>query len=217
MKEKTKLKIRKFLSNFIPSHKLRLCEKRKIHYELNRLKYNIGEHTYVATEYNIPDYVTVGKYCSIAREVKIGLGEHPTSWLTTHTFPYTCDEKSETFYTGIRATKESVINLKPAEKINIGNDVWIGERAMILNGVNIGDGAIIAAGAVVTKDVPPYAVVGGVPAKIIKYRFSNDIINKLLELKWWDLPEDFLVNELPVNNVEKCINIIEKRKAGETR
>ena len=71
-------------------------------------------------------------------------------------------------------------------QIEIGNDVWIGDSAIIMDGVKIGDGSIIAAGAVVTKDVPPYAIVGGVPAKIIRYRFDEDDINFLLELSWWE-------------------------------
>lgn len=78
----------------------------------------------------------------------------------------------------------------------IGNDVWIGANAIILQGVTIGDGAIIAAGAVVTKDVPPYAIVGGVPAKVIKYRFSDEVILKLLQIKWWDKPEEWIIQKL---------------------
>lgn len=74
----------------------------------------------------------------------------------------------------------------------MGNDVLIGSHSLILGGVTIGNGAVVAAGAVVTKDVPPYAIVGGVPASIIKYRFSQDIINKLQELRWWDWPEERL-------------------------
>lgn len=85
-----------------------------------------------------------------------------------------------------------ILTLKVQKKVIIGNDVWIGSHALILGGVKIGDGAVIGAGAVVTKDVPPYAVVGGVPARIIKYRFSQEIIDKLLEIKWWNLPENIL-------------------------
>jgi len=72
------------------------------------------------------------------------------------------------------------------KKVTIGNDVWIGTRALIMDGVTVGDGAVIGAGAVVTKDVPPYAIVGGVPAKIIKYRFSEKKISQMLELQWWN-------------------------------
>ena len=74
--------------------------------------------------------------------------------------------------------------------VTIGNDVWIGANVCILPGISIGDGAVLAAGAVITKDVPPYAIVGGVPAKVIKYRFSEDIIKKLLKIKWWNWEEE---------------------------
>jgi len=92
----------------------------------------------------------------------------------------------------------------------VGNDVWIGRDSKIMSGVHIGDGAVIAAGSIVTKDVEPYSVVGGNPAKFIKYRFSKDIISKFLEIKWWDLPNEFILNELaPIQDdiykwIEKC-------------
>ena len=91
----------------------------------------------------------------------------------------------------------------------IGNDVWIGAWVKIKGGVRIGDGAIIAMGAIVTKDVPPYAVVGGVPAKIIRYRFSDDIILKLLEKKWWNKPDQWLrENAHLINNIETFLNLL---------
>lgn len=86
--------------------------------------------------------------------------------------------------------------IRDNKPIVIGNDVWIGANAVILPGVNIGDGAVIAAGAVVTKDVEPYAIVGGVPAKLIRYRFSNDIIKKLLQIKWWNWTEEEIDNNI---------------------
>jgi len=83
------------------------------------------------------------------------------------------------------------------KRTQIGNDVWIGARAIVLDGISIGDGAVIAAGAVVTKDVPPYAIVGGVPAKLIRYRFEDDVIQELLKWKWWDLSLDDLQKNAP--------------------
>lgn len=79
----------------------------------------------------------------------------------------------------------------------VGNDVWIGARALIMSGVNIGNGAVVAAGSVVTKDVPPYAIVGGNPAKIIRYRFDASVIDKLQQIAWWDWPDDKIQAELP--------------------
>lgn len=86
--------------------------------------------------------------------------------------------------------------------IHIGNDVWIGARSIIMDGVSIGDGAIVAAGSVVTKDVPPYAVVGGSPAKIIKYKFSQDIIDRLEEIQWWNLPDEEITKVVDLFHVE---------------
>lgn len=92
----------------------------------------------------------------------------------------------------------------------IGNDVWIGFGATVLNGVTIGDGAIIAAGAVVTKDVPPYAIVGGNPAHVIKYRFSKEVVEKLLALQWWNYGSDIL-DGLPIDDVEKALPMLRNR------
>lgn len=94
------------------------------------------------------------------------------------------------------------------KEINIGNDVLIGEDALILGGVKIGDGAIITSRAVVTKDVPPYAIIGGVPAKLIKYRFDEKIIKQLIEIKWWDKELDWLKkNYLTFHNPKEFVNL----------
>jgi len=106
---------------------------------------------------------------SVAYGVRIGLPEHPVNMVST----------SPKIYRNIKSKDIKDVYFPPI----IGNDVWIGANAIILQGVTIGDGAVIAAGAVVTKDVPPYAIVGGVPAKVIKYRFSDDVILKLLEIR----------------------------------
>lgn len=145
---------------------------------------DIGKFTYMSNSevYNC----TVGAFCSIAPYTILGgFGAHPTKWISTHPAFYSNKLKANATFSDDEVFDEY-------KKTNIGNDVWIGTRAMILGGVNIGDGAIVAAGAVVTKDVPEYAVVGGIPAKIIKYRFQEDIIEQLLLLKWWNLPVEKL-------------------------
>lgn len=119
----------------------------------------------------------IGAFTSIATNVHASLGNHPTDRASTHPFFYLKDF-------GFRSDSKPEIAVKN-EKIIIGHDVWIGRDVTLMTGITIGHGAIIAAGAVVTKDVPPYAVVGGVPAKLIRYRFDDDTIQKLLQSQWW--------------------------------
>lgn len=125
---------------------------------------------------------TIGGFCSIGPEVIIGgLGAHPTHFVSSHPVFYSpLKQAGITFF-----TTNTFEELQP---VVVGHDVWIGARALVLDGVTIGDGAVIAAGAVVTQDVAPYAIVGGVPAKLIRYRFDSQTIEKLLSLNWWDWP-----------------------------
>jgi acetyltransferase-like isoleucine patch superfamily enzyme len=132
----------------------------------------IGPHTQVK-------YASIGKFCSIGPHVKIGLGMHPTKF--TSTFPAFFSIRKQ-----CQITFRDKNYFEELGNVDIGNDVWIGANALVIDGISIGDGAIVAAGAMVTKNVPPYAIVGGVPAKIIKYRFERNIIDELLASKWWD-------------------------------
>lgn len=128
----------------------------------------------------------IGRYCSINVTARVW-PNHMLNWVTTHPIldaeefvPSHCHKLREKAYQ-MQAEKK-----KANPPVEIGNDVWIGSNVVILPGVKVGDGAVLAAGAVVRKDVPPYAIVGGVPAKIIRYRFSPDIIEALLRIRWWD-------------------------------
>lgn len=134
----------------------------------------------------------IGKYTSIGPYVYTIIGKHPTEFVSTH--PVFFSKRMQVGFSYVN--EQRFVEYEEAKydgySIKIGNDVWIGAKAIIRDGVNIGDGAIIGAGALVLKDVPPYAVVGGVPAKVIRYRFEKDEIDFLLKLKWWDKSKDWL-------------------------
>lgn len=134
----------------------------------------------------------IGKFCSIACGTKFlfNCANHTLKSLSTYTFPL--------FYEEWELEKSNITTAWDNKgDIVIGNDVWIGYEAVIMAGVHIGDGAIIAAHAVVTKDVPPYTIVGGIPAKEIRKRFNAEVIQHLLKLKWWDWPIGKIRQYLP--------------------
>lgn len=166
----------------------------------------VGQHTKIGHSGYIGHNTVIGNYCSIAPNVVIAAYEHPTIYLST----------SSTFYT-IHNQNGLSPSIRPDDPFdfeifkgcNIGSDVWIGQNAVILDGINIGDGAVIGANSTVTHDVPPYAIVAGSPARIIKFRFAPELIEQLLEIKWWNLPPEMLKN-LPYK-VESAINTLEQR------
>ncbi len=144
----------------------------------------IGVRTSVG-RYSKVQFADIGKYCSISWDVTIGALEHPLHAVSTHAFSY-----RKQF--GISDTDIQIEH----KRVLIGNDVWIGCGAIILPGVKIGDGAVIAAGAVVTRDVAPYEIVGGIPGNHISWRFNENQIKILEELKWWDLSDEELRQNL---------------------
>jgi len=131
---------------------------------------------------SIVQNVRIGSFCSIANDVFIGLGSHPIELFST----------SPIFYRVVNTFKLKIVdedyNFSEYKEVVIGHDVWIGARVIVLDGVNVGDGAIIAANSVVTKDVLPYSIIAGTPAKLIRYRFSNEKIEQLKNIKWWSWP-----------------------------
>ncbi|WP_281287416.1 CatB-related O-acetyltransferase [Aliirhizobium smilacinae] len=169
----------------------------------------IGAYTYVRHETRLgPSTVHIGRYCSIAQGVSIGDGEHPLEWLSTH--PFQWGHPSWTSNSNFKA-RLAPSKRKPRVGTFIGNDVWIGTNAVVLQGVKIGDGAVIAAGAVVTRDVPPYAVVGGVPAKLIRYRMSRAVCEQIMKQRWW-LYEHTSLSGLCFDEPLKAVNQMKRRR-----
>jgi len=143
----------------------------------------IGDHSYTNSDTHI-GHTKIGKFCSIGSNVQFGMSKHPTDLISTHPAFYSNNKAFKTF--------SNKNHFKEYEEIILGNDVWVGSNVTIIGGVTIGDGAIVAAGAIVTKNVKPYEIVGGVPAKHIKFRIGETLIDKLIETKWWDKDEKWL-------------------------
>lgn len=174
-------------------------------------KYDIGDYTYGTPEIcdfsayddiaTAPTKLKIGKFCSLS-DVKIILGsEHRQDWVST--YPFNALSQRFRHIKGHPATRGD---------INIGNDVWIATGVTVLSGVTIGDGAIVGANSLVQKDIPPYAIAGGVPAKVIRNRFPDHIISKLQKIRWWDLPINVIednVELLQSQEVEEFISKIE--------
>lgn len=144
------------------------------------LESKIGDYTYFGSGCDVA-HTEMGKFCSVAKNVRINPANHPMDRPSQHHFTYRrkkfqMDEKDD----------EGIFQWRREKKVIIGNDVWIGHNAIIMGGVKIGDGAVIGSGSIITKDVEPYTVIGGVPGKFIKRRFDEKISKALLKIKWWD-------------------------------
>lgn len=153
--------------------------------------------------------VFVGRYVSIGRRVTIGAGDHFTTGLSTS--PRLSGGHAQDRYSFEELRRLDFESVTRKKKLTeIGNDVWIGDGAVILPGLTIGIGAVVGANAVVTKDIPPYAVVGGTPARIIKHRFSLEVIRELIASEWWEMSLEDL-QALPLGNIFSVISVLRNR------
>ncbi|MCH1884306.1 CatB-related O-acetyltransferase [Agrococcus sp. ARC_14] len=149
----------------------------------------------------IRSYVEIGRYCSIGRDVSLGLGHHNIKGIS-----------GSPFFAGLTVDKMPLAAENPRRRVIIGHDVWIGDGVKILSGVTVGHGAVLAAGCVVTKDVQPYEIVGGVPARTLTWRFEPETIDKLLRLEWWNIAPGWLRGNL-FGDIQNCISVLESAGA----
>lgn len=171
---------------------------------------SLGSFSYVCGKTLITK-TSLGKFCSIGPNCMFGWGIHPSrNFVSTHPIFYSTKKQA-----GITFADQDYIEER--KLITVGNDVWIGANVIVLDGVTIGNGAIVATGAVVTKDVPAYAIYGGVPAKLIRYRFEQEVIERLMDFEWWDKEQEWLKNNFRLfHNINELINYMDKSQISYT-
>lgn len=177
----------------------------KIGSETKFISSSLGKYSYIGHNCFFIQTV-IGRYCSIAKNVRIITGTHPINDFISSspifyskTYPFSIFKGKKEKFSEIKYVSENI-------QCKIGNDVWIGEDVKIMGGVTIGDGAIIGTGSIVTKNVSPYSIVVGIPAKTIRYRFDKDIIDSLLQEQWWNLEINELSKYLKLDSKEKINN-----------
>ena len=178
------------------------------------LDVEMGDYSYVVNDAQIT-YTTIGKFCSIAAMTRINPGNHPMHRATQAHFTY----RASAYFPG-EADDTEFFAWRKSYRVHIGHDVWIGHGAILLPGRGIGTGAVVAAGAIVTKDVPAYTIVAGNPARPVRRRFSEDVADRLARLAWWDWDHAALRMALPdfrKLTIEEFLDKYEARSAASCR
>jgi phosphonate metabolism protein (transferase hexapeptide repeat family) len=175
------------------------------------LEVELGDYSYVVNDSDIA-YTTIGKFTSIAAMTRINPGNHPMERASQSHFSY----RASGYFEGER-DEEAFFAWRRAQHVSIGHDVWIGHAAIVLPGRTIGNGAVVGAGSVVTKDIPAYAVAVGNPARVVRKRFAEDIAARLEWLSWWDWPHDLLHAALTDFRALSAAQFLDKYEQHEDR
>lgn len=158
-----------------------------------------GAYSYMNPQGYVRSNTFIGRYCSIGRRVSLGAGSHRMSGLSTH--PLMSRGPASANYDSMEIAEHNLVfERERVARTVVMNDIWVGDGAIILQGVTIGTGAVIGGNSMVTNDIPPYAIVGGIPARIIRYRFPEAIIEMLLASEWWEADPEYL-RQCPIGNV----------------